>query len=100
MASFSLKDISLYDIFITILVFKVVNPLITSLNVFNSSENSKYIAAIITLFFVPLIFNIRTPSVKTLFDSEENFLVRLFVAFMTVKIVVSNPTPKLTLTEL
>lgn len=95
-----LKDFNLYDAFITIITFKVVSPFIGSIPLFNTTKFWRYVGTFVTLVFVPLFFNIRTPSIKILLDSNYNLFLKLFVTFLTMKTIIDDPAPTLSLTKI
>ena len=92
-------NVDFYDVLLTFIAFKVVGPAITEMGFFNQSMLLKYVGTFLSLFIVPLFFNIRTPNVKLLFDWNGNILIKLAASYILLKVVVDDPKPGLMLTE-
>ncbi len=88
------KDATLTDVFIMIVCFRVVSPFVSSLPIFNKTLFGKYVAAILTLLFIPLFFNQRTPTVRHIIDTNDHILLKFFGIILLSKVVVDNPPPR------
>ena len=87
--------VSLYDILIMIVCFKIVSPWVRGLKIFNTSTFGQYVAAVATLVVVPFLFNQRTPSVSHFFDSKDHWILKLLTLGLLAKVVVEQPRPVL-----
>jgi hypothetical protein len=95
----AVNELSLQDILIMIVCFKVVNPVIMKLSIFRETDFGRYIAAVISLLVVPLCFNQRTPSVSHFFDSGDSWILKILVLIVLAKVVVDQPKPTVNIVE-
>jgi hypothetical protein len=93
------RGISLKDLLIMVVCFKIINPMVMQWSVLNSTEIGKYIAALVTLLVVPLLFDQRTPSVSHFFDSGDPWALKILVAAILARVVVTQPKPTIIVSD-
>ncbi len=85
--------VTLKDMIVIVMCFQVVGPFVSSLPVFRKTEFGKYIGATLALFFIPLAFNQRTPSIRHILDTNDHILIKALAFFVLLRVMVKDPRP-------